>query len=249
MSICFFFKRTNNLRNPHVISCSFLVVGVGLYFFSSVCRSIPEGFAEAHVPFGTLATWSSAFGLGTREKKYEVQCVGFFFVRTNWPECPQFVLTSNACETFADFIILIDSSASISSQEYENFKTVLSNGIYDIIPTTSRLTIIQYSNFPKIELQFIENFENWPKAIQNMNQLSGIDVTSDAFQFVIDDILPLTIHDQTHIILMSDAEVRKRIFFFVFFYFIIVICFKGGSPFFPPTTCKFSKICIFFYFV
>ena len=142
----------------------------------------------------------------------------YFFLA--WPDCNQLVVTSKACVHLADYVILIDSSSSISAKGYENFKNGLADGIFDLIPhDRSRLAVVQFSHFHRIEFLFSDDYASWPILIRNMTQLQGITRVAAALEFVRDNIFPQSTNTQKHLIYVSDGSVKfsfLKIFFFLF---------------------------------
>ena len=53
--------------------------------------------------------------------------------------------------------MVLDSSTSISGEDYTNFKTRLADGVLEAFDDTSRLGVMQFSTFNQIEFNLKNN--------------------------------------------------------------------------------------------
>ena len=74
----------------------------------------------------------------------------------------------------ADVVFLIDSSSSVSEEEYENLKIRLSEQIHQILPSDTNLAVVQFSHFQQTIWGFHEKTsDEWSEGILEMEQLFG----------------------------------------------------------------------------
>ena len=111
-------------------------------------------------------------------------------LRTFYPDCTSIVLKSNACKMFADVVLVLDSSTSVTTIDYEFLKTKLAEGIYNLVPRGANLGLVQYSYYQTTELSLDSNLDSdlWPEAILNMTQLTGLTLGTQALYYVINNV-------------------------------------------------------------
>jgi len=109
--------------------------------------------------------------------------------------CESFVLYFSRCTKPLDVIFLLDSSSSISSDDYLIYKTWLADSIFQLVPETTRIAVAQFSTLLTIEFQLdayeindeteadaLARFENYQAEIMALQRLGGLTRTQYALQ-------------------------------------------------------------------
>ena len=120
--------------------------------------------------------------------------VFFFFEQpTQYPTkyCPSFVVGYEACNSsLVDLLYIMDSSNSITPQEFDDFKEVVARRFEESMPEGARVALMQYSDQILIPLNFDDGSTNAEiaKEIRDMQLIGGATYTRRAIETGWDEV-------------------------------------------------------------
>jgi len=125
--------------------------------------------------------------------------------------CLNFRVFASPCSATSqiDAIFVTDSSSSITEESYDRFKEFLGVGVYQFLPESSRMGLMQFSTNQQIEFQ-LNSFPDpldWRTQVESMTQLGGQTWTKNAMQFSLDEMWIYSMPERTKLlVLITDGQ-------------------------------------------